>query len=86
MEKILNRSDPKEPNRSDPKEPKEPQGTAVDRHPFGGFKLSGIGTKAGGSDYLLEFLLTRSITENTSAGVSLRRRLNEAETLTAGGT
>jgi RHH-type proline utilization regulon transcriptional repressor/proline dehydrogenase/delta 1-pyrroline-5-carboxylate dehydrogenase len=40
-------------------------GAQVDRHPFGGFKLSGIGTKAGGSDYLLEFLLSRSITENT---------------------
>ena len=40
-------------------------GALVDRQPFGGFKLSGIGTKAGGSDYLLEFLLTRSITENT---------------------
>jgi RHH-type proline utilization regulon transcriptional repressor/proline dehydrogenase/delta 1-pyrroline-5-carboxylate dehydrogenase len=40
-------------------------GALVDRHPFGGFKLSGIGTKAGGSDYLLEFLLSRSITENT---------------------
>jgi RHH-type proline utilization regulon transcriptional repressor/proline dehydrogenase/delta 1-pyrroline-5-carboxylate dehydrogenase len=40
-------------------------GALVDRQPFGGFKLSGIGTKAGGSDYLLEFLLSRSITENT---------------------
>ncbi len=40
-------------------------GAAVDRQPFGGFKLSGIGTKAGGPDYLLEFLLTRCITENT---------------------
>jgi RHH-type proline utilization regulon transcriptional repressor/proline dehydrogenase/delta 1-pyrroline-5-carboxylate dehydrogenase len=40
-------------------------GALVDRHPFGGFKLSGIGTKAGGSDYLLEFLLSRSISENT---------------------
>jgi len=40
-------------------------GALVDRQPFGGFKLSGIGTKAGGSDYLLEFLLTRSVTENT---------------------
>ena len=37
----------------------------VDRQPFGGFKLSGIGTKAGGPDYLLEFLLTRCVTENT---------------------
>jgi RHH-type proline utilization regulon transcriptional repressor/proline dehydrogenase/delta 1-pyrroline-5-carboxylate dehydrogenase len=40
-------------------------GALVDRQPFGGFKLSGIGTKAGGPDYLLEFLLARSITENT---------------------
>ncbi len=40
-------------------------GALVDRQPFGGFKLSGIGTKAGGSDYLREFLLTRTITENT---------------------
>jgi RHH-type proline utilization regulon transcriptional repressor/proline dehydrogenase/delta 1-pyrroline-5-carboxylate dehydrogenase len=40
-------------------------GAMVDRQPFGGFKLSGVGAKAGGSEYLLEFLLTRSITENT---------------------
>ena len=40
-------------------------GALVDRQPFGGFKLSGIGTKAGGPDYLLDFLLTRSVTENT---------------------
>ena len=40
-------------------------GALVDRQPFGGFKLSGIGTKAGGSDYLLEFMLTRCVTENT---------------------
>ncbi len=40
-------------------------GAMVDRQPFGGFKMSGIGTKAGGSDYLLEFLLCRSVTENT---------------------
>ena len=40
-------------------------GALVDRQPFGGFKLSGIGTKAGGTDYLLEFLLTRTVTENT---------------------
>ena len=40
-------------------------GALVDRQPFGGFKLSGIGSKAGGADYLLEFLLTRTVTENT---------------------
>ena len=49
-------------------------GALVDRHPFGGFKLSGIGTKAGGSDYLLEFLLTRSITENTIIAGGLLRK------------
>jgi RHH-type proline utilization regulon transcriptional repressor/proline dehydrogenase/delta 1-pyrroline-5-carboxylate dehydrogenase len=40
-------------------------GALVDRHPFGGFKLSGIGSKAGGPDYLLQFLEPRAITENT---------------------
>jgi RHH-type proline utilization regulon transcriptional repressor/proline dehydrogenase/delta 1-pyrroline-5-carboxylate dehydrogenase len=41
-------------------------GALVDRQPFGGFKLSGIGgSKAGGTSYLEEFLLTRAITENT---------------------
>ena len=40
-------------------------GALVDRQPFGGFKLSGIGSKAGGPDYLLQFLMPRTITENT---------------------
>ena len=40
-------------------------GALVDRQPFGGFKLSGIGSKAGGPDYLLQFMLPRTITENT---------------------
>jgi len=40
-------------------------GALVDRQPFGGFKLSGIGSKAGGQDYLLQFVLPRTITENT---------------------
>jgi RHH-type proline utilization regulon transcriptional repressor/proline dehydrogenase/delta 1-pyrroline-5-carboxylate dehydrogenase len=39
-------------------------GALVDRQPFGGFKLSGIGSKAGGPDYLLQFLLPRTVTEN----------------------
>ena len=38
----------------------------VGRHPFGGFKMSGGGTKAGGEDYLLQFLIPRVVTENTS--------------------
>ena len=39
-------------------------GAVVGRHPFGGSGLSGLGTKAGGPDYLLSFLLPRTITEN----------------------
>jgi RHH-type proline utilization regulon transcriptional repressor/proline dehydrogenase/delta 1-pyrroline-5-carboxylate dehydrogenase len=40
-------------------------GAIVQRQPFGGFKLSGVGSKAGGPDYLLQFLEPRVITENT---------------------
>jgi RHH-type proline utilization regulon transcriptional repressor/proline dehydrogenase/delta 1-pyrroline-5-carboxylate dehydrogenase len=40
-------------------------GAFVCRQPFGGFKLSGIGSKAGGPDYLLQFMVPRTITENT---------------------
>jgi RHH-type proline utilization regulon transcriptional repressor/proline dehydrogenase/delta 1-pyrroline-5-carboxylate dehydrogenase len=40
-------------------------GAIVGRQPFGGFKMSGIGSKAGGPDYLLQFVLPRVITENT---------------------
>ena len=40
-------------------------GALVDRQPFGGFKLSGIGYKAGGPDYLLQFMIARTVTENT---------------------
>ena len=37
----------------------------VGRQPFGGFGLSGLGTQAGGPEYLLHFVHPRSITENT---------------------
>ncbi len=40
-------------------------GAIVERHPFGGFKMSGIGSKAGGPDYLLQFLEPRTHAENT---------------------
>jgi len=40
-------------------------GAMVGRQPFGGFKMSGIGSQAGGPDYLLQFVLPRTITENT---------------------
>jgi RHH-type proline utilization regulon transcriptional repressor/proline dehydrogenase/delta 1-pyrroline-5-carboxylate dehydrogenase len=40
-------------------------GAIVERQPFGGLRLSGIGSKAGGPDYLLQFLEPRTISENT---------------------
>ena len=40
-------------------------GAMVQRHPFGGYKLSGIGSKAGGRDYLLQFVIPINVTENT---------------------
>ncbi|HOM72033.1 MAG TPA: aldehyde dehydrogenase family protein, partial [Armatimonadota bacterium] len=40
-------------------------GAIVGRQPFGGMKMSGIGSKAGGPDYLLQFMDPRTVTENT---------------------
>ena len=40
-------------------------GAIIERQPFGGLKLSGIGSKAGGPDYLLQFLEPRTVSENT---------------------
>lgn len=40
-------------------------GSQVDAQPFGGFKLSGTGVKAGSPDYLLHFMDAACITENT---------------------
>jgi RHH-type proline utilization regulon transcriptional repressor/proline dehydrogenase/delta 1-pyrroline-5-carboxylate dehydrogenase len=40
-------------------------GAVVGRQPFGGYGLSGVGSKAGGPDYLLQFVDPRSIAENT---------------------
>jgi len=39
-------------------------GALVDRQPFGGARMSGVGSKAGGPDYLLQFLSPRTITES----------------------
>ena len=39
-------------------------GALVARHPFGGFAMSGGGTKAGGPDYLLNFLFPKVVAEN----------------------
>ena len=40
-------------------------GALVGRQPFGGHGLSGVGSKAGGPDYLLQFVEPRVVTENT---------------------
>jgi RHH-type transcriptional regulator, proline utilization regulon repressor / proline dehydrogenase / delta 1-pyrroline-5-carboxylate dehydrogenase len=40
-------------------------GARVGRQPFGGYGLSGVGSKAGGPDYLLQFVEPRVVTENT---------------------
>ena len=40
-------------------------GAIVKRHPFGGFKMSGLGHKVGGPNYLKQFMFPIVITENT---------------------
>ena len=40
-------------------------GAMVGRQPFGGSRMSGIGSKAGGPDYLPQFVEPRAVAENT---------------------
>ena len=40
-------------------------GAMVGRQPFGGNRRSGVGSKAGGPDYLLQFLEPHVVSENT---------------------
>jgi RHH-type proline utilization regulon transcriptional repressor/proline dehydrogenase/delta 1-pyrroline-5-carboxylate dehydrogenase len=40
-------------------------GAVVGRQPFGGYGMSGVGSKAGGPDYLLQFVEPRTVSENT---------------------
>ena len=49
-------------------------GALVGRQPFGGHRFSGVGAKAGGEDYLAQFMITRVISENT-----LRRGFEAAD-------
>jgi RHH-type transcriptional regulator, proline utilization regulon repressor / proline dehydrogenase / delta 1-pyrroline-5-carboxylate dehydrogenase len=49
-------------------------GAMAGRQPFGGSGMSGLGTKAGGPDYLLHFMDPRVVTENT-----MRRGFTPAE-------
>ncbi len=41
-------------------------GAMVGAHPFGGFNMSGTDSKAGGPDYLLQFVQAKSIAEKTN--------------------
>ena len=50
-------------------------GALVGRQPFGGHRLSGVGSKAGGEDYLTQFMIPRVVSENT-----LRRGFAPTET------
>jgi RHH-type proline utilization regulon transcriptional repressor/proline dehydrogenase/delta 1-pyrroline-5-carboxylate dehydrogenase len=49
-------------------------GALVHRQPFGGHRLSGVGAKTGGEDYLMQFVVTRIVSEQT-----LRRGFAPAE-------
>ncbi len=40
-------------------------GALVARQPFGGFGMSGVGSKAGGAEYLSQFVEPRAVCENT---------------------
>jgi RHH-type proline utilization regulon transcriptional repressor/proline dehydrogenase/delta 1-pyrroline-5-carboxylate dehydrogenase len=40
-------------------------GAVVGRQPFGGFRMSGVGSKSGGPEYLQQFMEPRVVTENT---------------------
>ena len=51
-------------------------GAMVGRQPFGGNRRSGIGAKAGGPGYLIQFTEPRVVTENTMRqGISVDPRL-----------
>ncbi len=43
-------------------------GALMQRHPFGGYKMSGVGSKSMGPDYLPQFMFSRTIVENTLCG------------------
>jgi RHH-type proline utilization regulon transcriptional repressor/proline dehydrogenase/delta 1-pyrroline-5-carboxylate dehydrogenase len=40
-------------------------GAIAGRQPFGGLAMSGVGEKAGGPDYVRQFMAPRTVTENT---------------------
>ena len=58
-------------------------GALVFRQPFGGFKMSGTGPKAGGPDYLKQFLVPTTVTENTMRRGFVPPEQDAAEAVTA---
>ena len=55
-------------------------GAMVGRQPFGGNRRSGIGSKAGGPDYLLQFAEPRVVTREHDAPRAGRRVAHQART------
>src|SRR5579884_1783551 len=53
-------------------------GAMVGAHPFGGFNMSGTDSKAGGPDYLLQFLQAKSIAEKLGAAGGNRGATKES--------
>jgi RHH-type transcriptional regulator, proline utilization regulon repressor / proline dehydrogenase / delta 1-pyrroline-5-carboxylate dehydrogenase len=56
-------------------------GAVVGRQPFGGNGMSGVGSKAGGPDYLLQFLDAQVVSENTVRQGFAPEELGERPTL-----
>jgi RHH-type proline utilization regulon transcriptional repressor/proline dehydrogenase/delta 1-pyrroline-5-carboxylate dehydrogenase len=56
-------------------------GAMVGRQPFGGNRLSGSGTKAGGPDYLLHFVEPLVVTESALPAAARRKRTPESTSL-----
>ena len=57
-------------------------GAMVFRHPFGGAKLSGLGSKTGGPEYLKQFSDPRVVTENTVRRGFSPELLNTSDSIT----
>ena len=56
-------------------------GAMVNRQPFGGFAMSGVGSKAGGPDYLQQFVIPRTVTENTIRRGFAPMKSNQSQSL-----
>lgn len=54
-------------------------GALVGAHPFGGFNMSGTDSKAGGRDYLLQFMQAKLVSKKVSQAAETTEGKNEAE-------